>query len=85
MTIAVMYTTSAVIKIKPEKNFRLERESNPDPAITGHLKLCSSKVMSNILEKLLHVLFSSGELMTRFALHNRSKLTSDINDMHNNN
>ena len=35
MTIAVMYTTLAVVKIKPEKNFRLERESNPDPVITG--------------------------------------------------
>ena len=33
MTIAVMYTTQAVVKIKPEKNFKLERESNPDPAI----------------------------------------------------
>ena len=35
MTITVMYTTQAVVKIKPEKNFRLERELNPVPAITG--------------------------------------------------
>ena len=35
MTIAVLYTTLAAVKIKPEKNFRVERESNPDPAITG--------------------------------------------------
>ena len=33
MTIAVMYTTLGVVKIKPEKNFKLEQESNPDLAI----------------------------------------------------
>ena len=31
--------TIAVVKIKPEKNFRLERESNLDPAITGAVLL----------------------------------------------
>ena len=29
LTMAVIYTTKAVVKFKPEKKIRLERDSNP--------------------------------------------------------
>ena len=35
MIIAVIYATKAVAKIKPEKKFRLEQDSNTDLCNTG--------------------------------------------------